>query len=352
MFARAITVGVAVLIGTAAPALAQSRGTMEFGGFGSFGTFDKKVSLGNGWGAGGRVGMYLTPRLSFEFEGGGMKVGRSAGFAGMPDVNVGLIYGRAVWAPIAWGRSALLVGAGITHVDYSFFESYGFSALGGVRLGLSPSMALRVDGIADFLANSPHNNLGLRFGLSFFRRPGRGTDTVSVYSTVQAPYRADSVSAAETRRLRNTAADYTRLRDSLWANRSKPVEASSAAALATMQAMIHFENDRSELSDTAKSILNDKVAVFRANPAMRIVIVGFASQPGTSDYNLALGTRRAEAAKAYLVAQGVDPIRIEIATRGEGGLLVEGPGEVADAQNRRGQFRLLIADPYLVTPKR
>ena len=67
---------------------------------------------------------------------------------------------------------------------------------------------------------------------------------------------------------------------------------------------------------------------------------------------MALGTRRAEAAKAYLVSQGVEPIRIEIATRGEGQLVVEGPGEIANAENRRGQFRLLIADPYLAAPKK
>jgi peptidoglycan-associated lipoprotein len=135
----------------------------------------------------------------------------------------------------------------------------------------------------------------------------------------------------------------------------KPVEkvqapASSAVALATMQEMIYFKNDRSDLSDSAKVILNDKVTVFRANPAMRIVIVGFASKPGTEKYNMALGLRRAEAAKAYLVSQGIDPIRIEIATRGEGQLAVEGPGAVANAANRRNQFRLLIADPYLVAP--
>jgi len=129
------------------------------------------------------------------------------------------------------------------------------------------------------------------------------------------------------------------------------VQASSVEALATMQEMIHFQHDGSDLSDSAKAILNDKVTVFRANPAMRIVIVGFTSQPGTAEYNMALGLRRAEVAKAYLVSQGVDPIRIEIATRGEGQLVVEGPGEAADAENRRGQFRLLIADPYLAAPK-
>jgi outer membrane protein OmpA-like peptidoglycan-associated protein len=65
---------------------------------------------------------------------------------------------------------------------------------------------------------------------------------------------------------------------------------------------------------------------------------------------MALGLGRAEAAKTYLVAQGIDPIRVEIATRGEGQLAMEGTEETADAMNRRGQFRLLIADPYLATP--
>lgn len=162
----------------------------------------------------------------------------------------------------------------------------------------------------------------------------------------------DSVSAAETGRLRAIAVSYQDLRDSLATPRFKFVPpASSAEALATMQQMIYFENDQSTLSDSAQAILDEKVTIFNANPAMRIVIVGFASQPGTADYNMALGLRRAEAAKVYLVSQGIDPIRIEIATRGEGQLVVEGPGEVADAANRRGQFRLLIANPYLVTPK-
>lgn len=350
MYARLFAVGVAALIG-ATPAVAQVRGSMEFGAFGSAGSFDNKIGLDNGAGFGGRFGMFLTPRLSLEVDGVGMSANRASGFAGSK-VNVGMIYGRALWAPIQWGRTSLLLGAGITHVDYEFFESYGFSALGGVKYGFSPSVALRVDGIADFLANSPHTNLGLRVGLSFYRSPARLTNTMTVGSVVYAPQQPDSVSAAEQWQLRNTAAAYRQLRDSLWANRAQPVTPSSAAALATMKAVIHFDNDQSNISDSAKAILNEKVGIFKANPAMRIVIVGFASQPGTAEYNLALGTRRAEAAKAYLVSQGVDPIRIEIATRGEGGLLVEGPGEVADSENRRGQFRLLIADPYLVAPKK
>ena len=345
MYTKAIAVGFAVLLG-AMPAAAQIRGTMEFGAFGSAGSFDNALSLENGMGGGGRIGMFLFPSLSFEVEGSAMGVNRTDELGG-GNVNVGLIYGRALWTPVTWGNSALLLGAGMAHVDYEFFESYGFSALGGVKFGLSPTMALRLEGIADFLANSPHTNLGIRAGLSVYRNPASTTKTVTVYGS-----RQDSVSAAEQQVLRSTAADYTRLRDSLWTNRAKPGVASSAAALATMQQMIYFQHDQSDLSDSAKQILRDKVTVFRANPAMRIVISGYASEPGTAAYNQALGLRRAEAAKAYLVSQGVDPIRIEIATYGEGRLMVEGPGEAADAENRRGQFRLLIADPYLAQPKR
>ncbi|HEX9705740.1 MAG TPA: OmpA family protein [Gemmatimonadales bacterium] len=137
-------------------------------------------------------------------------------------------------------------------------------------------------------------------------------------------------------------------------NSSPQPGASSAAVLTTMQALIHFANDQADLSDSAKAILDEKVAIFRANPALRIVIVGYASEPGTVAYNLALGTRRAEAAKRHLVAQGISPTRIEIGTRGKGQLLVEGPGEAAAAQNRRDEFKLLIAfhdQVYLASPQ-
>lgn len=162
----------------------------------------------------------------------------------------------------------------------------------------------------------------------------------------------DSVSASETGRLRGVEVSYQTLRDSLATPKLKLLPPpSSAEALATMEQMILFKNDQSNLTDSAQAVLNDKVSIFGANPAMRIVIVGFASKPGTSAYNMALGLRRAEAAKAYLVTQGIDPIRIEIATRGEAQPAVEGHSQVANVANRRGQFRLLTADPYLVTPK-
>jgi peptidoglycan-associated lipoprotein len=256
------------------------------------------------------------------------------------------------YVPFKTGGVSFLLGLGASHTDTYFFESYGVDGLLGAKIRLSDFAAVRVDGVQSWMANGNGSNTALHVGLSFYRNPGVNTVTNTVMVPgLQMAQRPDSVSAHETQRLRAAAAGYVVLRDSL--NRSKFAgPASSAEALATMLQVIHFENDQSDLSDSAKAILDAKVTVFRANPAMRIVISGFASQPGTSDYNMALGLRRAEAAKAYLVSRGVDPVRIEIATKGEGQLLVEGPGEVADAQNRRGQFRLLIADPYLAAPKK
>jgi outer membrane protein OmpA-like peptidoglycan-associated protein len=169
--------------------------------------------------------------------------------------------------------------------------------------------------------------------------------------------RQDSVSAEETRRLRAVAAQYQMLRDSVnRAPRAMPPAptptpaVSSTAALATMEQVVYFGRDESTLSDSAKMILDEKVVVFKANPNMKIVVVGNASQPGTAPYNMALGLRRAEASKAYLVSKGVDAGRIEIATKGEGQLAVDGDDMAANAANRRSQFRLLVADPFLRRP--
>jgi len=348
MFKTAIMVGVAVLVGTV-PATAQQRGTMEFGAFGSNSSWDNSLNMNSNWGGGARVGVFISPRLSAEFEGGGGSASRSLGLA---NVNVGVLSGRLAFVPAKFGSVSLLLGLGADHTDTYFFESYGIHGLLGAKVRLSDYVALRVDGINSWMSNGNGQQKSLHLGLSFYRNPGmnRVTNTVMVAGP-QVAQRPDSVSAYETRRLRGVALSYQQLRDSLARPKYAP-PASSAEALATMQQVIHFQNDQSDLSDSARAILDDKVTVFRANPAMRIVISGFASQPGTTDYNMALGLRRAEAAKAYLVSRGVDPIRIEIATKGEGQLLVEGPGEVADAQNRRGQFRLLIADPYLAAPRK
>jgi peptidoglycan-associated lipoprotein len=119
--------------------------------------------------------------------------------------------------------------------------------------------------------------------------------------------------------------------------------ASSAASLATMQELVHFAYDKSDLTEDTREALDGKVRVFRANPAMRILIVGHTDSRGTDAYNRALGTRRAEAVRDYLVAQGVASSRIELETRGESQPIASGTSEGAMAQNRRDAFIILVA---------
>ena len=119
--------------------------------------------------------------------------------------------------------------------------------------------------------------------------------------------------------------------------------ASSAASLATMQELIHFAYDKSDLTEDSREALDSKVGVFSANPAMRIRIVGHTDNRGTGAYNLALGTRRAEAVRDYLVTRGVASSRIELETRGETQPIASGNSEGAMAQNRRDAFLILVA---------
>ena len=119
--------------------------------------------------------------------------------------------------------------------------------------------------------------------------------------------------------------------------------ASSAASLATMRELVHFAYDQSDLTAESREALDGKVNVFRANPAMRILIVGHTDDRGTGAYNLALGTRRAEVVRDYLVAQGVASSRIELETRGETQPMASGNSEGAMAQNRRDAFLILLA---------
>ena len=354
MVARTLTVGAAMLI-AAVPAAAQQRGTLEVGAFVSSNAFDSAFRMDNAIGFGGRFGAYLHPRWSVEFEGNGGTAGRPSGLA---DRSYRFLDGRIVAVPARIGRVGLLLGGGVSHVDANVSndftdQAYSLHALAGAKLTLNERSALRVDYTRYFKDGIQHGSLKAGLSLSLHPKSQATVVTTMNAATINAPtMHADSVSAAETRRLRAEAASYAALRDSLAQNRAAPLTASNVAAMATMLEMIHFERDESALDDASRAILNDKVTIFNANPEMKIVITGYASAPGTDAYNMALGFRRATAARDFLMTQGIAQDRIEITTRGENNLVVDGPGEVANAANRRGQFRLLIADPYLMAPKR
>jgi|tagenome__1003787_1003787.scaffolds.fasta_scaffold20924341_3 outer membrane protein OmpA-like peptidoglycan-associated protein len=353
MLQRVLTIAFAALV-WAVPAVAQQRGTVELGGFGSAASFDKSLTLNTAYGGGGRIGIFLDPRWSVEFESAEMRATRTLG---LRDVNVGVLSSRLTAVPIKTGALSILLGAGAgIGTETNFMHTYGLNGLIGAKIALSNSAALRVDGVMDWLANNRWKSFKtVHVGLSLYRHPNVRLTTHTMMLAVPAGpmalQRADSVNADEQSRLRRVEADYHQLRDSLARHDVSARLQSSASALATMEEKIHFATDNAELSLQARTILESKIAVFRANPGMRIIIIGNTDERATDAHNMGLGRRRSDAARAYLVAHGVEATRIEVTSEGERAPTAAGTSTNAQAQNRRDEFRLLIASDYLVSPK-
>lgn len=100
-------------------------------------------------------------------------------------------------------------------------------------------------------------------------------------------------------------------------------------------ATLYFEFNSSQLTEESLSTLRSLAEVMRENQAVRVNVAGHCDERGTTEFNLALGNSRAEAAKKYLVALGVDPSRISTVSYGEESPAREGASEDAYAANRR-----------------
>jgi peptidoglycan-associated lipoprotein len=104
---------------------------------------------------------------------------------------------------------------------------------------------------------------------------------------------------------------------------------------------VHFAFDSATLSDTARTVLERKAAWLRANPGTKVMIEGHCDERGTTAYNLALGARRANTVKRYLVALGIDSRRLATISYGEERPLDPRHNEAAWAQNRRAHFEIV-----------
>ncbi|MFN8579863.1 MAG: peptidoglycan-associated lipoprotein Pal [Gemmatimonadaceae bacterium] len=124
-----------------------------------------------------------------------------------------------------------------------------------------------------------------------------------------------------------------------------------AAARAAIAAKVYFDYDQSDLSDASRATLDAKLPILRANPQMRLRVSGHADERGSDEYNLALGQRRAAAAKRYLTDQGIDASRIDIVSYGEERPAVEGQTEEAYKANRRAEFEITAGGENIVVPK-
>lgn len=102
--------------------------------------------------------------------------------------------------------------------------------------------------------------------------------------------------------------------------------------------MIHFDFDSYEIRNDAKLILQELANYLKEYRALKIIVEGHCDERGTREYNLALGLRRAEAAKKYLVDLGVDETRLDIVSYGKDKPLDSSHTEEAWSKNRRAQF--------------
>jgi peptidoglycan-associated lipoprotein len=119
----------------------------------------------------------------------------------------------------------------------------------------------------------------------------------------------------------------------------------------TVTAVINFDFDRSDLRDDAKANLDAKIPVLLTNSNVTIRVSGHADERGSSEYNLALGQRRAAAAKRYLVERGVAESRIETTSFGEERPVCTESNESCWSQNRRDEFEITAGGPMLTRPR-
>jgi peptidoglycan-associated lipoprotein len=103
---------------------------------------------------------------------------------------------------------------------------------------------------------------------------------------------------------------------------------------------VYFKYDSSDLSAMAKTALKEKAAWLKENPSTIISIEGHCDERGTTEYNLALGDRRANTAKSYLINLGIAASRLTTISFGEEQPIDPGKTEAAFIKNRRAHFAI------------
>ena len=101
---------------------------------------------------------------------------------------------------------------------------------------------------------------------------------------------------------------------------------------------VFFEYDSSEITPDGKTALDTNAATLKRNNGWSITIEGHCDERGTAEYNLALGERRAVAARAYLVSLGVPADRLKWVSYGKEFPFDPGHDEIAYVKNRRAHF--------------
>lgn len=115
-----------------------------------------------------------------------------------------------------------------------------------------------------------------------------------------------------------------------------PTPGTQADLVVNVGDRVFFETDSSDLTSSARTTLENQATWLRQYPSLGVSIEGHADERGTREYNLALGERRANAVRNYMIALGVAPSRVNTISYGKERPAVPGANDSAWSQNRRG----------------
>jgi peptidoglycan-associated lipoprotein len=101
---------------------------------------------------------------------------------------------------------------------------------------------------------------------------------------------------------------------------------------------VYFDYDQSDIRTDQRSNIQSNAELMQRNGTVKILVEGHCDERGTDEYNIALGQRRADAAKQFLVEFGIDGSRINTVSYGESRPVDAGHSESAWAKNRRAEF--------------
>ncbi len=370
-FVAPALLGIALVHPTRA-AVAQRAGAVELGGFLQLDRLHASLLTKRiGGGAGGRAGVFIWDRWQLEGEASYSQADPEPSRVSRAQINyyVGRLNYNVPWGAMAGNALILSAGAGQGHIDKQ--SDFVLSPAIGVRAMLASALAIRFD-IAGMIAPSAkrqfvspggggagtlsdsYANYQARAGLSLLLGAARTAEpvvpireaiVVDNREAERARARQDSIDRAN--RLRQDSIDA--------ANRARAAREAAARAIpdarSLINAPVYFDYDQSEIRGDAREALDAKLPLLRANPAMRIRIEGNTDARGANEYNIALGLRRANAARRYLVAQGIDNARIDVVSYGEERSVDQGTTETAYAKNRRDDFVITVGGDDIRLPR-
>ncbi len=133
------------------------------------------------------------------------------------------------------------------------------------------------------------------------------------------------------------------------ASSAAPVSAPAPAPPEVMEMVRNFERvffdfDQNALDDSSKAALDENVKIMNNYMDIKLELQGHADERGTTDYNIALGQRRADAVRGYMVKSGIAPSRLTMVSYGEERPAAQGNSETAYSKNRRAEFVIKWGD--------